>query len=287
MTSSSEGLGLFSLVSERILLRILRRVTVSGLLRLQETSKSFFVYARYPKIWKRIAIKRWDGEFRWKGSWKLTALLSFDHDMTRAPPTLQVDQLQAFIEARFPLLASRTRRSLVDLEQFRQVGAGGNVERVDFRTISTEEWIDRFDRGNKPCIITHGMDDWPAYADGAWTKEPLLKKYETNRFLTDEVNSKGDKMKMSMANYFTYMENCSHTEDDPIYLFDPKFVKHSENAEGKGNPPSTEGNLRDDYKILPFFEEDFFSMLSKKERPFYRWLIFGCARSGSCFHTDP
>jgi hypothetical protein len=261
------------MVPERILLRILRRVTVKGLLRLMETSKSLFVFARYPKIWKRIAIKRWDGEFRWKGSWKLTALLPLNQDMSNAPPTPTLDQ--AFIEARFPLLASRTRRALVDLEKFRHAGADGNVERVDFRSISTEEWIERFDRGNKPCIITHGMDDWPAYAGGAWTKEALLEKYEGNRFLTDEVDSRGDKMKMSLANYFTYMENCSHTEDDPIYLFDPKFVKHSDNK------------LRDDFKILPFFKEDFFSLLSKKERPFYQWLIFGCARSGSCFHTDP
>ena len=147
-----------------------------------------------------------------------------------------------------------------------------DIERVDFRTTSTEEWIRRFDVGNKPCIVVHGMDDWPAY-NGGWTREALAERYESHRFLTDEVDSRGHKMKMSMANYFEYMANSN--DDDPIYLFDPKFVKHSKGA------------MVDDYKILPYFEESFFAMLSKKERPFYRWLVCGPERSGSCFHLDP
>jgi hypothetical protein len=63
------------------------------------------------------------------------------------------------------------------------------------------------------------------------------------------------------------MENSN--DDDPIYLFDPKFVKHA-----------GEENIREDYRVLDYFAEDFFSMLSKKERPFYQWLVFGPGRSG-------
>lgn len=80
-------------------------------------------------------------------------------------------------------------------------------------------------------------------------------------------------MKMSMRNYFSYMQGSN--DDDPIYLFDPKFVKHSD------------GLMAKDFEVLPYFDEDFFSLLSKKERPFYQWLVFGPPRSGSCFHLDP
>jgi hypothetical protein len=78
-----------------------------------------------------------------------------------------------------------------------------------------------------------------------------------------------------MAAYFKYMGD--NDDADPVYLFDPKFVKHSGDREG----------ILSDYRILPYFAEDFFSLLSKKERPFFQWLVFGPERSGSCFHTDP
>lgn len=89
----------------------------------------------------------------------------------------------------------------------------------------------------------------------------------------DEVNSKGHKMKMTLDGYFKYFRD--NQDDDPIYLFDPKFVKHAGEL------------IREDYNIAPFFPEDLFSVLSKEERPFYRWIVIGPKRSGSCFHLDP
>lgn len=36
-----------------------------------------------------------------------------------------------------------------------------------------------------------------------------------------------------------------------------------------------------------YFNEDLFGCLGEDERPDYRWLIMGPARSGSSFHKDP
>ncbi len=265
------ALGLFGRLPERLLLNFLRKLSVGGLLRLMECSKALYCATNYNKIWKRICIKRWDGKFDWKGSWKLTALLPLTCDVTAKPPSLHVPQ--SYYDAHFPLaLGPRHRRSTIPISQL--TGTRQDVERVDARTLSVEEFLERFDRPNKPCIITHAMDDWPAMK-GAWSKDALASRFRTRRFLTDEVNSRGHKMKMSLDAYFRYMSN--NDDSDPVYLFDPKFVKHSGDKEG----------ILTDYRILPYFAEDFFSLLSKKERPFYRWLVFGPERSGSCFHTDP
>ena len=247
-----DGLGLFGLLGERLLLNFLRRVPVWALLRLMEASKSLFVAATYWKLWKRVAIKRWGGHFEWKGSWRLTALLPRECDLSLKPVGLRVPH--QWTAARFPeALGPRLARCEVPMEQL--AGRREDVERVDARTLTVEEFLERFDRGNRPCILTHAMDEWPAMR-GAWDKEALAQRFLERRFLTDEVNARGHKMKMTMRAYFKYMGD--NDDSDPIYLFDPKFAKHSGDAEA----------ILADYAILPYFAEDFFSLLSKKREAF-------------------
>jgi hypothetical protein len=69
-------------------------------------------------------------------------------------------------------------------------------------------------------------------------------------------------------------------DDAPLYLFDSKFVDTAPEAFGSGafyDPP--------DVIVSP--EDDLFSLLGERDRPEYRWLVHGPARSGSCFHVDP
>jgi hypothetical protein len=62
MDHAGGALGLFALLGERFLLNFLRKVNVKTMLRLMETSKSFYCCCNYEKLWKRICIKRWDGK---------------------------------------------------------------------------------------------------------------------------------------------------------------------------------------------------------------------------------
>lgn len=41
--------------------------------------------------------------------------------------------------------------------------------------------------------------------------------------------------------------------------------------------------MADDFEVPEYFREDYFAILGD-ERPDYRWLIIGPARSGSTFH---
>ena len=42
-----------------------------------------------------------------------------------------------------------------------------------------------------------------------------------------------------------------------------------------------------EYEVPRYFQEDLFSVLGEDDRPDYRWLIYGPAKSGSTFHKDP
>jgi hypothetical protein len=45
--------------------------------------------------------------------------------------------------------------------------------------------------------------------------------------------------------------------------------------------------MLEEYEVPPYFQEDFFSLLKGNDRPSFRWLLVGPARSGSTFHKDP
>ena len=85
--AQNEGLGFFAILGERLLLQFLkcvfllvsslvffvtlctlfRKVRARELLRLMECSKSMWCFANYNKMWKKICIKFWEGNFNWKG----------------------------------------------------------------------------------------------------------------------------------------------------------------------------------------------------------------------------
>ncbi len=105
-------------------------------------------FANYNKIWKRICIKRWEGTFNWKGSWKLTALLPYQCDMASRPPPLRVPQ--AFYD-QFPVIGPRMRRSTIPIENL--TSTRQDLPYVDALTTTVEEFVEKYDRANKPCII--------------------------------------------------------------------------------------------------------------------------------------
>ncbi len=62
-------------------------------------------------------------------------------------------------------LARRWYRSTCDVGQFNN--GRETIDRV--HRISYEEFKEKYEKINKPCVITGALDDWPAREN--WTKE--------------------------------------------------------------------------------------------------------------------
>lgn len=45
--------------------------------------------------------------------------------------------------------------------------------------------------------------------------------------------------------------------------------------------------LVEDYYVPNLFKEDLFSLMDESDRPPFRWLVIGPARSGASWHVDP
>ncbi|KAL0878283.1 hypothetical protein Bca101_027989 [Brassica carinata] len=69
-------------------------------------------------------------------------------------------------------------------------------------------------------------------------------------------------------------EKYGERDEDPLYVFDDRF--------GEAAP-----ELLKDYSVPYLFQEDWFEILDKENRPPYRWLIVGPERSGASWHVDP
>jgi hypothetical protein len=116
---------------------------------------------------------------------------------------------------------------------------------------------------NKPVILSDQVPTWPAWTK--WTKEKMIERFQGKTFQVGRVETTLDK-------YFIY---CAQSQEEkPLYLFD--------NLYGEKYP-----DLLDDYVVPPYFRTDYFSLLGKKDRPSYRWMLMGPPRSGSTFHKDP
>ncbi|KAG8898067.1 hypothetical protein FRC00_003400 [Tulasnella sp. 408] len=110
------------------------------------------------------------------------------------------------------------------------------------------------------------MNDWSSLQQSLWTMDALETRFK-------DISFRAEAFDLPFHVYRQYSDDCDE-EDSPLYLFDSRFVE------------KTGGDMGKEYTPFPFFGEDLFALLGK-ERPNYRWLIAGPARSGSTFHKDP
>ena len=125
-----------------------------------------------------------------------------------------------------------------------------------------EEFIREFEEPNKPVLLRGAMGSSPALKK--WDREYLFQ-------YAGEVDFAPGPIHLKLGDYYKYADVVE--EERPLYIFDPKFAEKAP-------------ELAADYEVPVYFREDLFSILGN-ERPDYRWLIAGPARSGSSFHIDP
>lgn len=259
------GLGYINVLPDFLVFRIFRLLDPQSLLTLTYVSRALNLFAGDDIFWKPICLKLHRGDISFKGTWKRTAI--FGRSEHKPEPYQRID----IKDFNCNKLLRRWYRSSVPLSNWSSLPIQ-NIERRS--NLSLEEFINEYDSKNKPVIITDALDNWRARTE--WTKEKFLKRFGNHPFKTDEIDYRAktrEKLYMGISDYFEYA--ARNQDEDPIYLFDNKFGERELGAD-----------LLNDYEIPIYFKEDFFQYL-EEERPPYRWMVVGPARSGSAFHIDP
>ena len=144
------------------------------------------------------------------------------------------------------------------------------IERIDARNVTREEFIEKYERPAKPVIIQHLIDDWPAMEK--WTINKLARKYRNQKFKVGEDDD-GRSVKLKMKYFLDYAQN--NRDDSPLYLFESSFGEHAKKR-----------RLLDDYDIPEYFNEDLFHLVGEHRRPPHRWWCIGPQRSGTGIHVS-
>merc|ERR1712100_749187 len=73
------GLGLLSCLNDTLFYMMVRMLDDHSVLNMTRCSRALYWYCEdEDQVWKRRALNRFKGRFRFKGTWKRTALLPYD-----------------------------------------------------------------------------------------------------------------------------------------------------------------------------------------------------------------
>lgn len=269
--SRDSGLGhSFSQLPDELVSAVFSELEPHDWLRAQATSRAFFAWSRIESHWKLAYVKRSRGGLQdWRGSWRSSYVYTFiaphsyRHHSRLPSDSIDVSGSIYSDVLSLPYLAAKYDANvLVKAQSF-----ANNIPRKDGRGLTAG------DLGDTPMILTHLIDDWKAASGetASWSLPSIAARYPSIKFRAEAVLT-------TMDEYISY-HNASDADESPLYVFDPDFVDKTRNGDDRGG-------LEDDFNVPHLFADDLFKLLGK-QRPNYRWLIAGPARSGSTFHLDP
>ncbi|ERN14745.1 F-box protein At1g78280 [Amborella trichopoda] len=254
-----DALGDLRVLPDELICSILDFLSLRDVARLSCVSSVMYIFCNEEPLWMNLCLANAEGLLEYRGSWKKTAIhhLRLSNEVSEScRKPLTFDGFNSLF------LYRRWYRCFTMLNDF-------SIDRgVDRRKdLSIEEFYAHYD-GQIPVLLTELVNNWPAKSK--WTTDYLLQNYGETSFRLSQRSAK--KIVMKFKDYISYMK--SQHDEDPLYIFDEKFV---EVAPG----------LLKDYAVPHLFEEDLFDVLDISERPSFRWLIIGPERSGASWHVDP
>eukprot|EP01138_Halocafeteria_seosinensis_P003698 gb/GECG01003779.1/.p1 GENE.gb/GECG01003779.1/~~gb/GECG01003779.1/.p1 ORF type:complete len:432 (+),score=35.55 gb/GECG01003779.1/:1-1296(+) len=147
----------------------------------------------------------------------------------------------------------------------------GHIAREHAKTLSKNDFIEKYEKFDLPVIIDGIVDEWPAKT--RWEIEEIYEKYRHRKFKCGEDDD-GRSVRIKMKYFLRYM--AEQRDDSPMYIFDSSFDDDSK-AQG----------ILSEYSVPVYFNDDLFSLVGERKRPPYRWFLVGPERSGTAPHIDP
>lgn len=145
------------------------------------------------------------------------------------------------------------------------------IHRISYRSEECRQLNPWFVTGNTPVLITECMNDWKS-AD-SFRFHNLLDQYGDIQWRFSDTHAET----MTLNAYSRYCSSLEgQLDDSPLAVYDSQFGSDERKA------------LLDCYSVPGCFKHDIFDVLTKEdERPPYRWILMGPARSGTGLHVDP
>lgn len=148
----------------------------------------------------------------------------------------------------------------------------GHIAREHARSLTVEDFRQRYEVANLPVIIDGCTEGWRA-ATGVWHPSALYETYRHRKFKVGE-DDEGYPVKIKLKYFLRYASG--QRDDSPLYVFDSMFERGARDCA-----------IRHDYEVPPYFREDLFRLAGEHRRPPYRWFLVGPRRSGTGVHLDP
>ena len=97
------------------------------------------------------------------------------------------------------------------------------IERVQYKELSEDQFIKKYEYGSMPVIIQGVADKWPGMKE--WQIGRLLERFGKSKFKIGESDS-GRKLKVTLKQYLEY--SFFGRDDSPLYLFESSLEEHPE-----------------------------------------------------------
>eukprot|EP00934_Nitzschia_sp_Nitz4_P002578 Nitzschia sp. Nitz4//scaffold22_size323478//219395//220603//NITZ4_000562-RA/size323478-processed-gene-0.418-mRNA-1//1//CDS//3329543100//2568//frame0 len=154
------------------------------------------------------------------------------------------------------------------LEEPSELVSAARICKSDALQLTHSPW---FERENVPVLLEGLADEWKATETCRWNE--LVTNYGDYYWRFSDTHGAC----MTLETYDKYINSLEGlTDDAPLAVYDSQLDGDERAA------------LLEDYEVPTCFAApDLFEALDEDERPPYRWILMGPARSGTGLHVDP